>query len=92
MENIQTFKERGLRTGKHIGWSKLTMTRRKFQQDCAFSCSGGLKMSIEMDMEVFLADVFEELDIMSEGNRDKIEMICSLQEEMFVLRNKQIEI
>ena len=47
---------------------------------------------MDIDMEVFLADVFDELDIMSESNRDKIEMICSLQEEMFVLRNKQIEI
>ena len=47
---------------------------------------------MDIDMEVFLADVFDELDIMSELNRDKIEMICSLQEEMFVLRNKQTEI
>ena len=49
-------------------------------------------MTIEMDMEVFLCDVFEELDIMSESNRDKIEMICSLQEQIAGTRNKQIEI
>lgn len=47
---------------------------------------------MDIDMEVFLCDVFEELDIMSEPNRDKIEMVCSLQEQIAGTRNKQIEI
>lgn len=49
-------------------------------------------MAIDMDMEIFLADIFDELDIMSEPNRDKIEMICSLQEQIAGARNKQREI
>ena len=49
-------------------------------------------MPIEMDMEVFISEVFEELGIMSESNRDKIEMICSLQEQIAGARNKQLEI
>ena len=49
-------------------------------------------MTIEMDMEVFLCDVFEELGIMSESNRDKIERVCLFQEEIAGARNKQLEI
>ena len=49
-------------------------------------------MDIDMDMEVFISEVFEELGIMSESNRDKIEMICSLQEQIAGARNKQLEI
>ena len=49
-------------------------------------------MPTEIDMEVFLGDVLEEIGIMSEVNRDKIESVCALQEQIAGMRNKQVEI
>ena len=47
---------------------------------------------MEIDMEIFLGDILEEVGIMSEVNRDKIESVCVLQEQIADMRNKQIEI
>ena len=47
---------------------------------------------MEIDMEIFLGDVLDGLGIMSEINRDKIESICVLQEQIAGMRNKQLEV
>ena len=39
---------------------------------------------MEIDMEIFLGDILEEVGIMSEVNRDKIESVCVLQEQIAV--------
>ena len=49
-------------------------------------------MAVEIDMEIFLGDILEELGVMSEINRNTVESICSLQEQIAGARNKQIEL